>query len=143
MIEESYRGDRNIAMRMMEMNLEMQPDDTTTIYVLGLLYGYSARSEECIELAKRGLHIVSEKRESGVHYLRDNFARDEANMITVYAMCVPNASLRGKLLYKAIEIDPSNTFAIERAKELLSMASKMGILPTNEDMMRQAAQGNL
>ena len=45
------------------MNLEIQPDDTTTIYVLdSLRLLCSQQGVGC-----KSLHIVSEKRESGVH----------------------------------------------------------------------------
>jgi hypothetical protein len=51
-------------------------------------------------------------------------------MRQAYALCEQgNVPKMGKLLYEAVQIDPTNEYAVQQATELLAKAQQAGMVP--------------
>ena len=74
-------------------------------------------------LAARGEAHVSQRDVQSV-------IRDESSLIAAEALCEKDISVMGKKLYKAVQLDPTNDFAMQQASDLMKILKQTGQLPS-------------
>lgn len=77
------------------------------------------------ELLQDAFRVIAEKREEGGPRNSDsNLNRAESNLLVAKAHCTDDVSERGRVLYKAVETDPTNDYAIQLATEFMQKIQK-------------------
>jgi len=114
------------ALHMMELSLSNEPNDQATRFVLMVILRALGRCQEVLQHVEKGFQIMEEKLKKNPDDIRHNHFRDESNLMGMQALCCGDPHRIGPMLYEAIQKDPSNTFMIERGKELLDLAESQG-----------------
>ena len=72
-------------------------------------------------LIEKGLQYIDRiKKKEVIPERPQNIARDMSNLLAIKALCSDDLGYMGKTLYRAIEIDPTNEYAVNRGTELLA-----------------------
>ena len=76
----------------------------------------SSRSSRC--------SFVRRRRQQLNAHAKTSLARDKSNLLTAQGLCTQDISTRGKLLYAAAVMDPTNQFAINEGMQLLESVKR-------------------
>mmetsp|Transcript_18281 Transcript_18281/g.23906 ORF Transcript_18281/g.23906 Transcript_18281/m.23906 type:complete len:628 (-) Transcript_18281:119-2002(-) len=105
------------AVDVLKKLLNKNPQDTNGRFILCLSLLNLDRCDEANEYLQSGLALLdTEMRVTEVTPGRKaKITHDMSNFIGAMGMCSKDFVLQGKLLYKAVELDPSNTYMVDMA----------------------------
>jgi hypothetical protein len=84
------------------------------------------RCDEANRFLDEAFEVVEEKRRAGgVRNSESSLSRTESNLLVAQAHCVTdNMPERARIMYKAVEIDPSNDYAVGLATQMMEKLQK-------------------
>jgi hypothetical protein len=66
------------------------------------------------------LVVIEEKRtEGGVRNTKSSLDRTQSNLLVAKAFCTDDLQESGRTMYKAVQVDPTNQYAIEQASNMV------------------------
>jgi hypothetical protein len=96
----------------------------TFVYAM-VLYNLH-RCNRANELLEDAFEVIKEKRkEGGPRNTDSNLNRTESNLLVAKAHCTEDLQQRGRVLYQAVETDPTNEYAISLATEFMKKMEQM------------------
>lgn len=101
-------------------------DGPSNTFVYAMVLFNLDRCGESRILVEEALQVVEEKRrEGGVRNSEEKLRRAKSNLLVAKAYCTPDTPTAGKLLYDAVQTDPTNGYAIEQATEMVKKVQAM------------------
>ena len=79
--------------------------------------------------------VQQRRREGGVRNTESSLSRTESNLLVARGHCVEDIHDRARLMYEAVQADPSNDYAISLATQMMENLQKY------EELKQQLAQG--
>jgi hypothetical protein len=105
----------------------------TFVYAM-VLYNLK-RCPESLDLIEEALFVVEEKRkEGGLRNSEEKLRRARSNLLVAKSYCTVDTTLAGKIMYDAVEADPTNGYAIEQASAMVQRVKAV------QEMMGQNMQ---
>jgi hypothetical protein len=81
------------------------------------------------DLLEDAFQVIKEKRkEGGPRNTDSHLSRTESNLLVAKAHCTDNLQERGRVLYKAVETDPTNDYAVGLATEFMKKMEQLNVL---------------
>jgi hypothetical protein len=78
-------------------------------------------------LLDEAFKVIDEKRkEGGPRNTESHLSRTESNLLVAKAHCTDDVQGRGRVLYEAVEKDPTNDYAIQLATEFMQRMEQAG-----------------
>ena len=138
---------KSASVAMFEASLVSRPDQHSTLFALALSLNHVGRPTECLEVVANASKSVmrreqelseeaaevadssaltadaAHKQQLNAH-AKTSLARDKSNLLTAQGLCTQDISTRGKLLYAAAVMDPTNQFAINEGMQLLESVKR-------------------
>jgi hypothetical protein len=94
------------------------------------------RCDEANALIDEAMIVLDERRaEGGPRNLPHMLDRSESNLLVARAHCAENMQERGRILYQAVQVDQSNTYAVQQAQALVDQLEKMKELGIREGLV--------
>lgn len=123
----------SIQKRYLEAETVMRPighprvDGPSNTFVYAMVLFNLQRCDEANALIDEAMVVLDEKRATGgPRNLPHMLDRSESNLLVAKAHCVgDDTSKRGKVLYDAVQKDPTNTYAIQQAQGLMDQIERM------------------
>lgn len=120
-------GQREKAEAILRPLAHTRSDEPSTTFVYTLVLQQLDRCDEARPLLKEALADVRERRnrereDGSVPSVREDDAilrKTESNLVTVQGLCTEDLTRKGKILFDAVQIDPTNEYAVSTAKRLL------------------------
>jgi hypothetical protein len=130
-LELSWAQRQTEAVQAFEFSLGKNPADCATRLALVLSLRHTERCAEAQAVAARGFELLEERRAAAEGLGNDSpvvrsLLRDMSSMTAAEALCERDISVMGKKMFKAVQLDPTNEFAMQQASDLLKLASRMG-----------------
>ena len=101
-------------------------DGPTNTFVYAMVLFNLGRCDLANELIDEAMLVVEEKRATGgPRNLPHMLDRSESFLLVARAHCVDDIIQRGRILYDAVQKDPTNTFAIEQAQGVMNQFERM------------------
>jgi hypothetical protein len=99
-------------------NAHVDGPSNTFVYAM-VLYNLD-RCEEARVLIDDALFVIEEKRtEGGVRNTKSSLDRTQSNLLVAKAFCTDDLQESGRTMYKAVQVDPTNQYAIEQASNMV------------------------
>jgi hypothetical protein len=87
------------------------------------------RCHRANELLEDAIQVIKEKRkEGGPRNTDSHLNRTESNLLVAKAHCADDLQERGRVLYQAVETDPTNEYAVGLATEFMKKMEQMMVL---------------
>ena len=122
----------SVAQRYAEAEQVMRPigdphvDGPTNTFVYAMVLFNLGRCDLANALIDEAMFISEEKRATGgPRNLPHMLDRAESHLLVARAHCVNDIAERGRILYEAVQKDPSNTYAIEQAQALMKQLERV------------------
>jgi len=97
------------------------------------------RCPEANKFLDDAFEVLEERRESGgTRYTPSGIARLESNMLVARAYCADDIAQTGKIMYNAVQTDPSNDYAVQSAMSVLKKVESSNML--QKQRMRMGVQ---
>jgi hypothetical protein len=78
------------------------------------------RCREALELIDDAMVVLEESRkEGGVMNSNKTLDRAKSNLLVAQAFCTPDVITAGSIMYNAVQIDPTNQYAIDQAMRIV------------------------
>lgn len=78
------------------------------------------RCDEALVLIDDALKVVEEKRKTGgVRNTESSLSRTRSNILVAQAFCTQDMVESGQILYNAVQVDPTNDYAIDQAMKMV------------------------
>ena len=130
-LELSWAQRQAEAVEAFAFSLGKNPTDCATRLALVLSLRHTERCTEAQAVAARGFELLEGRRAAAEGLGNDSpvvrsLLRDMSSMTAAEALCERDIGVMGKKMYKAVQLDPTNEFAMQQASDLLKLASRMG-----------------
>mmetsp|Transcript_31478 Transcript_31478/g.48186 ORF Transcript_31478/g.48186 Transcript_31478/m.48186 type:complete len:376 (+) Transcript_31478:1-1128(+) len=119
--ELALAGQYERAEQVMRPIADPHVDGPSNTYVYAMTLKNLDKCDEAHYFIDRALNVIYQKKENPQNQ-RDRSStllRTESNLLVVKAMCTFDVAETGRLMYKAVEVDPMNQYARDQAEHLL------------------------
>jgi hypothetical protein len=100
----------------------------TNTFVYAMTLFNLQRCDEVHQLLDRAFHVLDElAEEGGVRNSPSSLTRTRSNLLVARSYCTKSIPEKGKLMYDAVEVDPTNEYAIQQAQALVTKLRELGI----------------
>lgn len=105
----------------------------TFVYVM-VLYNLG-RCEEAHDLIDEAMKVLNERRRiGGPRNTERSLNRVESNLMVARSFCTKDLPMAGKIMYDAVQIDPTNEYAIQQATNMMNHIQQQALI--NEEKKR-------
>lgn len=109
----------------------------TNTFVYTMVLANLKQCDRAHELLDDAFEVINEKRrEGGTRNSAASLSRTESNLLVSRATCTENMKEKGRILYNAVEVDPTNDYAVglatqvaERLKKFEELQQQIGTNP--------------
>jgi hypothetical protein len=104
-------------------------DSPSNTFVYAMVLFNLHRCNRAAELIEDAFQVIREKRiEGGPRNTDSHLNRIESNLLVAKAHCTDDLQERGKVLYRSVEVDPTNEYAIGLATEFMKRLEQMNMI---------------
>jgi hypothetical protein len=104
-------------------------DGPSNTFVYAMVLFNLRQCDYANELIDDAIEVLNENRATGgPRNLPHMLDRTESNLLVARAHCIDDIRLRGHTLYQAVQKDPTNTYAVEQAQNMMEIMKKLGVL---------------
>lgn len=128
----NYGYELSLKNRFVEAESVMRPigsarvDGPSNTFVYTMVLFNLQRCDKARVLLKEAFEVIEEKRrEGGPRNTDSHLGRTESNLLVAKAHCTEDPQEKGRVLYKAVETDPSNDYAINLATNFMQKMQQM------------------
>jgi tetratricopeptide (TPR) repeat protein len=103
-------------------------DGPSNTFVFAMILYNLDRCDEARTLLDRAMDVLEQKKvDGGVRNTRQSTKRIESNILVARAFCTSQNDIQqaGKLMYQAVETDPTNDYAIQQATNMVDHLQKL------------------
>jgi hypothetical protein len=122
----NYGYELSIKQRYQEAEVVLRPigdprvEGPSNTFVYAMVLFNLKQCRRANQLLEDAFRVIAEKRsEGGTRNSESNLSRTESNLLVAKAHCTEDISERGRVLYQAVEKDPTNEYAIQLATEFM------------------------
>eukprot|EP00936_MAST-01D_sp_MAST-1D-sp1_P000752 g752.t1 len=114
-------------------SLKKNKHDHATRLALALSLRHIKKCPAALKVLRRGNKLLKPKIERAAKGLLDTremstLKRDQSSYMAAEALCINDVPKMGKMLYAAVQLDPTNEFAVQQATDLLKLAQQAGMV---------------
>jgi protein O-mannosyl-transferase len=111
-------------------------DGPTNTFVYAMVLFNLDQCDRANTLLDEAFIVIQEKRrDGGVRNTESSLSRTESNLLVARAHCVEDIQEKGRILYEAVQTDPSNEYAVGLASQMMEKLQRY------EELKRELAQG--
>jgi Domain of unknown function (DUF1736) len=101
-------------------------DGPSNTFVYAMILFNLNRCKDALRYIDEAMDVIDEKRMAGgTRNQPEYLARTESNLLVAKAHCAHDIQERGRILYEAVQKDPSNDYAIQQAQSLMERVNLM------------------
>ena len=94
-------------------------DSPTTTFVYGMVLQNLGRCSEATPLIARAMDVLEERKElGGPRNTEESIRRTRSNLLVATGFCTTDIQKRAKIMLEAVQVDPTNTYALESVSAL-------------------------
>jgi hypothetical protein len=131
----------SLTKRYAEASMVLQPignahvDGPSNTFVYAMVLYNLDQCEEARALIDDALVVIEEKRkDGGVRNTKSSLDRTQSNLLVAKAFCTDDLQESGRTMYKAVQVDPTNQYAVEQATNMVKHIE--AIQQKQEDMAK-------
>ncbi|KAG7355636.1 DUF1736 domain containing protein [Nitzschia inconspicua] len=131
----NYGYELSLKQRYTEAEIVLRPigdprvESPSNTFVYAMVLFNLQRCNRALQLLDDAFEVIKEKRkEGGPRNTDSHLNRTESNLLVAKAHCTDDLQERGRVLYQAVEIDPTNEYAIGLATEFMKKLEQMNLL---------------
>ena len=133
-LELSWAQRQEEATAAFRFSLKKNKHDHATRLALALSLRHVKKCPAALKVLRRGNKLLKPKVKRAAEGLLDareisTLKRDQSSYMAAEALCINDVPKMGKMLYAAVQLDPTNEFAVQQATDLLKLAQQAGMVP--------------
>jgi len=128
----NYGYELSLKQRYAESEAVMRPvgsarvDGPSNTFVYTMVLFNLKRCDLANELLDEAFEVIAEKRaEGGTRNTDSSLSRSESNLLVAKAHCTDDPQERGRVLYKSVETDPTNDYAVNLATSYMQQLQQI------------------
>ena len=95
-------------------------DGPSNTFVYAMILFNLNRCDDALQYIDEAMEVIEEKRRTGgTRNQPEYLGRTESNLMVAKAHCTQDVQERGRILYEAVQKDPSNDYAIQQAQSFM------------------------
>jgi hypothetical protein len=135
MVDDTDGYELSIKQRYQEAEVILRPignprvEGPSNTFVYAMVLFNLQQCNRANPLLDDAFQVIREKRkEGGPRNTDSHLNRTESNLLVAKAHCTDDLQERGRVLYKAVETDPTNDYAVGLATEFMKRIEQMNVL---------------